>query len=309
MIKTFIMKDNKGNMEYDDAFLIKDIKDLKAITHPIKMSILKSLKKKAKCPAEIAKELDMHEQKIYYHVQQLAKSGIIEVIEKRAVRGTVAKIYAAKNTNIAFKSGKKWKDASGILKKTDNKKLNDFFNPIIKDGRLDGKIIVGSPDPHGPHKARSRDGHYAIDLGVYLGNLCKISDNFYTNLDVDINFNEDTNLIVVGGPVTNLIMAKINKHMPANFDDSKQWGIQGKDFYTDDNIGIIAKIPHPKYPNRSILAIAGIRFSGTKAAVIALSRYTEQVLNRFTGQKEYYCIVEGFDLDGDGRIDSIEVLE
>jgi len=32
-------------------------------------------------------------------------------------------------------------------------------------------------------------------------------------------------------------------------------------------------------------------------------------LASYTGQKEFYAVVQGFDLDGDGKIDSVEVLE
>src|SRR3989344_2403073 len=37
---------------------------------------------------------------------------------------------------------------------------SEFLEPFISNGQLDSLIIVGSPDPHGPDKARSRDGYY-----------------------------------------------------------------------------------------------------------------------------------------------------
>jgi hypothetical protein len=116
-------------------------------------------------------------------------------------------------------------------------------------------------------------------------------------------------MIIVGGPVTNLAMAKVNDSLPAKFSDKKPWGIIGKQTYTDDNIGLIARIPNPASAGHSLLLIAGIRYGGTKAAVLALTRFHKLALSRFTGQKEFCCIVQGFDLDGDGKVDSVELLE
>ena len=100
------------------------------------------------------------------------------------------------------------------------------------------------------------------------------------------------------------------KFLPAKFSDSKPWGIiTKKQTYTEESVGLIARFRNPYNPDYYILVVAGIRFIGTKAAVFALTRNTKQILNRFTGQKEFYSIVQGFDLSGDGKIDSIEVLE
>lgn len=143
-----------------------------------------------------------------------------------------------------------------------------------------------------------------------MGHYASVPQDFSAKLDVDIDMKISGNLIIVGGPVTNLLCAKLNDFLPAKFSDEKPWGIiTKKDTYTDENIGLIAKIPNPYNPEYKILVIAGIRFTGTKAAVMALTRHTKQVLSRFSGQKEFYAIVQGFDLDGDGKIDSIELLE
>jgi hypothetical protein len=143
-----------------------------------------------------------------------------------------------------------------------------------------------------------------------LGRFCSSTNHFSVKLDVDVDLkNEKANFILVGGPVTNLVMAKVNDFLPAKFSDSKPWGIVSNDEYTDDSIGLIAKVPNPYNPDYRIIALAGIRYSGTKAAVIALTRFTDKVLAKFNDQKEFFCIVQGFDLDGDGSIDSVEILE
>jgi len=186
----------------------------------------------------------------------------------------------------------------------------NFLKPFIQNNRLNASIVVGSPDPHGPHKARARDGHYAIDLGLFLGGLCSMDENFSTKLDVDIDLKESRNLILVGGPVTNHVVSKINDFLPAKFSDKKPWGIiTKKATYTEESIGMISRLPNPYNPEYFVLVLSGIRFIGTKAAVFAFTRNTGQVIHRFTGQKEFHAIVQGFDLDGDGKIDSVEILE
>ena len=178
----------------------------------------------------------------------------------------------------------------------------------MKNGKLNASIIVGSPDPHGPHKARARDGHYAIDLAIYLGKHCQSSRNFSTKLDVDIDWND--NLIIIGGPVTNLATAKINTHLPIKFNQDKSWGfVSNIGIYTEETIGMICKIKNPFAEGKYILVLAGLRFIGTKAAIIGFTKFTKLVLNKFSSQEEFTSIVQGFDLDGDGKIDSVELIE
>jgi len=79
--------------------------------------------------------------------------------------------------------------------------------------------------------------------------------------------------------------------------------------YWEDSIGLIARIRNPFNPERIIYIIAGIRSVGTKSAVIALTRHHNYILQNFDPSKDWYCVVRGFDMDGDGQIDSVEVLE
>lgn len=302
----FIVKEQEGLKKYDTCMILQS-EQFGSLSNPIKIKILNLLSKKAMFINELSKELNLNEQNVYYHMRELIP--LLEVVEEKKIRGTIAKKYKPKSMNFCISLSNKFKNYDDFNKKQTS--TNSFFTPFIKDGKLDAKIIIGSPDPHGPYKARARDGHYAIDLAFYLGGLCNLPKEFTTSLDVGINLrNLKSNLIVVGGPVTNLIMDDLNQYMPAKFVEEKQWAIKGKkDTYADDNIGLIVRIPHPYSKNHWILVIAGVRFAGTKAAVIGITRKTRLVLNNFTEQKEFYCLLQGFDLDGDGKIDSVELLE
>lgn len=64
------------------------------ILHPIRMRILMALAGSRKTSLELADDLgDVPQATLYRHINRLAKSGIIEVVEERQVRGTVEKVY------------------------------------------------------------------------------------------------------------------------------------------------------------------------------------------------------------------------
>ncbi|MBT3405960.1 helix-turn-helix domain-containing protein [Candidatus Woesearchaeota archaeon] len=314
MPKSAVVKEIDGKLFHSDVLLLHNPKDLAVINDNTRIKILRLLNKEPMYPAEIAKKLKLHEQRIYYHIKLLLNAGIIEVTERKEIRGTVAKKLAPKNLNFAVCLDDKWKPAKSLFSEEADTKLNSFLHPFIEDNKLNATTIVGSPDPHGPHKARARDGHYAIDLALFLGAFCNTPKEFSTKLDVDVKSDkaEKNNMIIVGGPVTNILTEEMNKHLPIKFNEKKNWAIESvrtKKVYTDDNCGIIAKIRNPNDKDKSILLIAGIRFSGTKSAVIGLTRFHKQILEKYKKDEEFACIVQGFDLDGDGKIDSIEVLE
>lgn len=307
-MKSYIVKEKDEKLYYSEAMIVDNPDSMKLIDHPIRLKILNLLAKKPMYPAELAKELKMHEQKVYYHIKQMSNSGLLEVVSKEEIRGTIAKKLSPKVLNFAFTLSKDWRLLDMLLESKD-KEITEFLRPFITDKKLNADIVVGSPDPHGPHKARARDGHYAIDLALFLGAYCA-ADDFAAKLDVDTDLKSSKNLILVGGPVTNLVVAKINDFMPAKFSDNKPWGIiTKKKTYTEESAGFICRMPNPYNPEYFILVLAGIRFIGTKAAVMAFTKSAKQVIYRYTGQKEFYSVVQAFDMDGDGKVDSVEVME
>jgi Ca2+-binding EF-hand superfamily protein len=79
--------------------------------------------------------------------------------------------------------------------------------------------------------------------------------------------------------------------------------------YTSDNIGLIAKIMNPWDSSKRIIVLAGNKTVGTKACVLALTNFWEKTLKSYKGDETFAKVIQGFDLDGDGKVDSIEVLE
>ena len=192
---------------------------------------------------------------------------------------------------------------------------SEFLEPFIKDGQLNALIIVGSPDPHGPEKARSKDGYYGMDLALFLGTFLNYVPKFYVKLDTDAREEDlkNNNLILIGGPVVNRVTWMANPKLPIRFDKEQHWAIystvNGSTYPTDES-GLIVKTKSPFNPDKSILVVAGKRYFGTRAAIIAfLKHFDELAAGNVHNHSIKAKVVEGIDLDSDGIIDEAEFRE
>ncbi len=310
--KIYFLKKQDGKFVYTDAQLLENSSALKVLDDDTRIKIIKLVAKEPKYPAQIAKELKIHEQKIYYHIKQMLNAGILHVVDKKEVRGTTAKRLMPKELNFGVSLGGEWKELNKLGTSRIGKNLSNFLQPFIIHDVFDADIVVGSPDPHGAFKARARDSHYAINLSLFLGRFCNAPNDFSVKLDTDIDLKKGSrNLILVGGPVTNLIVSEVNKYLPVQFSENP-WGLvpkKNKGKYSEDSVGLVAKIRNPYNKNSRILVFAGVRFIGTKAAVIALTKHHKELLKDYKDDEDFAKIVHGFDLDGDGKIDSVEIVE
>ena len=319
MKKKLLLSNERTQFMAKDIAVFEDPERLKAVLNKLSWKILQLLCKKEMYPMEIAKKLGIHEQKVYYHIRKLAKTDSIKVVREVEKKGAVAKYYKAAfpAMGIELPFGYHKIDRSPAVK-IDNQ-MQQFLSPFVNDGVFDGKIVVGSPDPHGPFKARARDGHYAAYLTFFLGQFVDLPKDFPIKLDVDVKAEkeEDNNLVLVGGPGTNLITQEFNEFLPIHFNmiPSEHGFLLGglvskqtQKLYTADNMGIIAKIPNPRNNKKRVIVLAGNKAVGTKACVLALTNFGKKTLSNFKDDN-FAVIIQGFDLDGDGKVDSIEVLE
>ena len=279
------------------------------------------LSEKEMYPMEIAKVLGIHEQKVYYHIRKLQQAGVINVVKEEEKKGAIARYYKAAYPALGIELPFGYTKINFSIDWSLDKKLRQFLTPFIReDGAFNGTIVVGSPDPHGPFKTTARDGHYASYLTFFLGQLAKLPDDFVIKLDVDMKAEkaEASNLIVVGGPGTNLIAQEVNQNLPIRFNmkESEQGFLFGGLFseksgkvYTLDTVGLVAKIANPWDNSKHVILLAGNKAVGTKACVLALTRFWSETLKNFSESEPFATVIQGFDMNGDGKVDSIEVLE
>lgn len=294
----------------------KEIKpeDAKSLSSDLAVRILKLLSEKPMYPIELAKELKVHEQKVYYHIRNLEKAGVIKVVKEEGRQGAVAKYYAIDAPAVVVKF-KAMEETHKLFNVLNDKGSSEFLEPFVKDGQLNALIVVGSPDPHGPEKARSKDGYYGMDLALFLGTFLSYVPKFYVKLDTDTREEDlkNNNLILIGGPVVNRITWLANPKLPIRFDKEQHWAIQStisNNTYPTDESGLIVKAKSPFNPDKSVLVVAGKRYFGTRAAIIAfLKHFDELAAGNVHNRSIKAKVVEGIDLDSDGLIDEAEFRE
>lgn len=314
------LRDNQP--EVKEVCIFQNPQRMQLMLGKMSWKILTALAEKEMYPIELAKQLGIHEQLVYYHIRRLVKAGAITVEREEKKKGFSAKYYKTVSTafGVELPEGYKPLRSQPSLLSVD-KRVQSFFQEFItEDGAFEGKIVVGCPTPHGPFKTSARDGHYAAHLCFFLGQFIRNSAEFAIKLDTDVKAEkeEKNNLILVGGPGTNLLTQEINEHLPVRFNmqSSSQGFLLGglvscrtSRVYTADTTGLVAKIVNPWDENKRIIVIAGNKAVGTKACVLAVTNFWSKTLQNYHSDDAFGAVVQGFDLDGDGKVDAIEVPE
>jgi DNA-binding transcriptional ArsR family regulator len=321
MNKKLLLQEEGKVQKVKEIAIVEDSQKLKMILNRLSWKILVMLSEKEMYPLEIAKKLNIHEQKVYYHIRKLAMAGAIAVVKEEEKKGAIAKYYKAVSPAFGIELPQEYKTVQRLSLVDMDEQIRKFFKEFIKeDGTFDGKIVVGSPTPHGPFKTSARDGHYASHLTFFLGQFSKLPEEFAIKLDVDVKAEkeEKNNLILVGGPGTNLLTQELNEYLPIRFNmqPSEEGFLFGglasrktSNVYTADAVGLIAKIVNPWDKAKRIIVLAGNKAVGTKACVLALANFWKKTLKGYNGEDTFAKVIQGFDLDGDGKVDSTEVLE
>lgn len=282
--------------------------NLSVLSTKTSKDILNLISKKPMYPKQIAKALNLHEQNIYYYIKKLEKQNLIEIKKSENINGTIANFYST-SSDAFFIKFKEFKETNMTYQKE-----SEFLKPFIKSGKFNAIIVVGSPDPHGPQKARSKDGYFGMDLALFLGSFLSYIPESKVRLDTQISQKEleENNLIVIGGLIVNKISSDINNNMEILFDEEKKgfYSKISKKTYFNDEIGIINKFISPYNDKKKILFIAGLRNSGTKSAILAFLKHFSKIREGNNYDKNISSkVVEGIDLDSDGQVDDVEFLE
>lgn len=304
-----------------EILVIQDPQKLRMILNRLGWKILGMLSEKEMYPLEIARKLDIHEQKVYYHIRQLARAGAITITREQEIKGATAKYYRTVSRAFGIELPEGYRAIRGLSPVCIDEKVQNFFGEFVgQEGVFEGKIVVGSPIPHGPFKTSARDGHYSSHLTFFLGQFTRIPEEFSIKLDVDVKVEKEerNNLILIGGPGTNLLTQEVNKYLPIRFNmqPSEQGFLFGglvskktSHAYIADVVGLVAKIVNPWDDTKRVIVLAGNKAVGTKACVLALTSFWEETLRDYQDENIFATVIQGFDLDGDGKVDSIEVLE
>jgi len=274
--------------------------------------ILALLSSGPKYPAEMARSLGAHHQTVYYHIGRLEKSGLISRVRSEHIRGGEANLFALASDGYAVEFPVKGEPFPTMKSYGRSRALGRFFKEFVKDGELDGWMVVGSPIQHGSAGTQARDGHYAVQLGFALGQFVNLPAIFPVKLDVDLKAEKllPSNMMVVGGPRNNAVAEELNPHLPLRFSQDG-WGSivdnEGKAFGSELDC-LVEKIRNPWDQSKTCVIAAGLTGAGTKAAIIGVCNFAESLFKDYRGG-DFAALLRGVDRDGDGKVDSVDVLK
>jgi DNA-binding transcriptional ArsR family regulator len=95
---------------------ISDPRVIKALTHPLRVQILRSLEDRTASPSELADEIGAPLGNVSYHVRQLHSLGLIKLVKKTPRRGAIEHHYKALAQ--APISDEAWAGTPGLVKES-----------------------------------------------------------------------------------------------------------------------------------------------------------------------------------------------
>lgn len=308
-MKTFILKTDENGYFLNDTKIMKDINSIRPIANDLAMDVMKHLSKKAASSDELAKLLKTSKKKIQLVIKTLEKADLIAIQNTTPKRGNIYK-----NVSNSFSYEVADANLKVALKeqRIEDESTASFFRKFIKDGKFDGLICVGSTDPHGEYKSVAKDTHYAMYLTMFFGQFCELPKNFPIVLDTDVISKNlfKNNIILIGGPVTNLVTRDVNSYLPIKFEKEDGWGLKDRDgVHTRDYEGVVEKIKNPFDKSKDIILLSGIRHIGTFSSILASTKFSKMTFKGYSNEPTWSALVRGYDIDGDGEIDSIEIAK
>ncbi len=312
MQATLIENNGNGRIAYD-SLLMSDPEAFSALGNKIAIRIIKLLSEYPMSAIDVARKLKIHEQKIYYHTKKLEKAGIIYTISSEKRHGMTAKIFSVVSPVISTKLSNRGVELKENITIQTNQKVLELMSPFVTNNKLDSIIVVGDTYSHGKFDKGSDELNYMLDTLLFLGRFIDGFDKINSKLDVKIKENDlKSNLILIGNNKTNSLIERINSKLSLQFDNYGKETITSRvtgNIYNDPRVGFILKTTNPFNPEKKLFLIGGIGRRGAHAATLALTTYSNLLVESIKSFDDIVKVVKGFDSDGDDVIDSIKILE
>jgi DNA-binding MarR family transcriptional regulator len=312
---SYLVLKERQSSQLIPARVFADPKVAQSVLQPMRWRILTELTAVEKCAKDLAKSFGTSEQVICYHLKQLEKSGFVRLERTVKKRGAMAKYYRAEQKAIAvIPSAKPLRGSQPSLQQQLSESASKLLDPFISQGQLNGHIVIGSPDTHGIYRSRARCGDRATDLALFLGSLLPLTRESVVRLDTEVSQQElMRNLILVGGPRVNSVTLMVNEGLPVKYEltghNMMVSRISSKTYSGEDE-GAIQMIVNPMNQDSRVLVIAGNSYLGTRAAVLAFIKYTDQIAaGNSMNSNVIASVVTGLDVNSDGLVDDVEFLE
>lgn len=128
---------------------INDSSYVKAMSHPLRVTIMAMLEERAASPVELARNLDASLGTVAYHVRTLHRLGLIDLIDETPVRGSIQHHYRVRQSPVI--SDEAWAAAPPIARQVAVRSALQLINEYV---RLSAD--TGGFDRAEAHLARTR---------------------------------------------------------------------------------------------------------------------------------------------------------
>lgn len=264
-----------------------DEKGLKALEDEQRRKILNMVSERDMTVSELVSELDMGRQTLYYNLEKLQEGGLI------ASEGSRPKYFSSDIAAYYFRPENVEPEQNPLMLEN----VPDILEGFVEDRKIDAKVIVGAPYPHGEHDRRHKNAYKAGEITAILGNYGrKRQQLIYMDTEVDEKIRERP-LISVAGPLVNTLTDELNSEMPAKFTKGHDRIITENSTYSGDETGFIAKA---EVEGKERIVVAGLFGLGTSAAIEALS-------SRASELGENGAVVKGYGTKH--SIEEVEIVE
>jgi DNA-binding transcriptional ArsR family regulator len=312
---SYLVLKEKQHSQVMPARVFPDPQVAQSVLQPTRWRILSELTLGERCAKDLSEIMRTSEQVVCYHIRELQRTGFVRLERTVRKRGAMAKYYRAEQKAIAvIPDLGSLRNAPNPPAQSLGESSKKLLEPFISQGRLDGHIVLGSPDAHGIFRSRARCGDRATDLALFLGSLLPLSRESVVRLDTEISQEELThNLILVGGPRVNTTTMAVNDYLSVTYEltghNMMISRITGKS-YGGEEEGAVQMIVNPMNQESRVLVVAGNTYLGTRAAVLAFIKYTDQIAAGNSMNRNIVAtVVSGLDVNSDGLVDDVEFLE
>lgn len=309
-----ILKDRRSD-QLVPTRVFSDPKLAQSVLQPTRWRILSELTEIERCAKDLAEAFKTSEQVICYHLRELERTGFVRLERTVKKRGAMAKYYKAEQKAITIIPNlASTKGNQGLTEQALTEASSKLLEPFISSGHLNGHIVLGSPDTHGAFRSRARCGDRATDLALFLGSLLPLTRANIVRLDTEISQQETLqNLIIVGGPKVNTVTMAVNESLPITYELTGHnimiSRISGRSYVGEDE-GAVQSIVNPMNQEKRVIVVAGNTYQGTRAAVLAFIKYTDEIAKgNSVNQNVVARVVSGLDVNSDGLVDDVEFLE
>jgi DNA-binding transcriptional ArsR family regulator len=118
---------------------------IKAMSHPLRASILRILAARTASPAEMARELDEELSNVSYHTKQLVEFECAELVSTRPVRGALEHFYRGTERHLI--DTEEWEELDPVIAED---LVCEFMQQILDDfvASARAKLVGGDKDFH-----------------------------------------------------------------------------------------------------------------------------------------------------------------